>query len=244
MPQCENSSWSKDTGIRRIVFLVGDAPPHMDYENAPNIPEVLRTADDKGIIVNAVQAGDDPDTRNIWKDIAQRGGGRYIPQDGGEIVVIETPYDNDIIELQQRIDRTVIPYGGYEKQAEVRTKMAEKAEVAAPIAIDNSSFYSKRSSAKEVITGGGDLLADIRNGTNTLEKIKDNELPDAFRNKSLAKRKALVSEKIAERSKLEDAMAELVRHRDEFVAKHEKDKPQPEKNSFDRAVADTLKQQL
>ncbi len=209
MPQCENSHGARIRGIRRIVFLVGDAPPHMDYENAPKYPEVLRTADDKGIIVNAVQAGDDPDTRNIWKDIAQRGGGRYIPipQDGGEIVVIETPYDNDIIELQQRIDRTVIPYGGYEKQAEVRTKMAEKAEVAAPIAIDNSSFYSKRSSAKEVITGGGDLLADIRNGTNTLEKIKDNELPDAFRNKSLAERKALVSEKIAERSKLDDAMA-------------------------------------
>ena len=51
------------------------------------------------------------DTERIWREIAQRGDGRYIPipQDGGKIVIIETPFDTEIIELQGRINGTVIP---------------------------------------------------------------------------------------------------------------------------------------
>ena len=95
------------------MFLVGDAPPHMDYAQDTKYPEVLRMARDRGIIVNAVQAGGARDTERVWRDIAQMGHGRYIPipQDGGHLVVIETPYDSEIIELQDDINGTVIPYG-------------------------------------------------------------------------------------------------------------------------------------
>ena len=99
--------------ICRIVFLVGDAPPHMDYAQDMKYPQVLALAKQKDILVNAVQAGGARDTERVWREIAQLGNGRYIPipQDGGQIVVIETPYDIEIIELQGRINGTVIPYG-------------------------------------------------------------------------------------------------------------------------------------
>jgi len=98
--------WSQDQATRKIVFLVGDAPPHMDYANAPKYPEVAAAARRAGIVVNAVQAGDAGDTRQIWQDIARRGNGRYlpIPQDGGQIVEVPTPYDEDILQLQQSLD--------------------------------------------------------------------------------------------------------------------------------------------
>ena len=97
--------------IRRIMFLVGDAPPHMDYAQDTKYPDVIRMAHDRGITVNAVQAGPARDTERVWRDIAQRGDGRYIPipQDGGHIVIIETPWNTEIIELQGRINGTVIP---------------------------------------------------------------------------------------------------------------------------------------
>src|SRR5690606_38849055 len=92
-------NWTTDDIAKRIIFLVGDAPPHMDYDNERQYPETLKRAKTEGIVVNTVLAGDDPDTRKIWKEIAQTGNGRFvaIPQDGGQVTVIETPFDNDII---------------------------------------------------------------------------------------------------------------------------------------------------
>jgi Mg-chelatase subunit ChlD len=106
-------SWTEGPAICRILFLVGDAPPHMDYAQDTKYPEVVRMAHDRGITINAVQAGGARDTERVWREIAQRGDGRYIPipQDGGHVVIIETPWDTEIIELQGRINGTVIPYG-------------------------------------------------------------------------------------------------------------------------------------
>ena len=105
--------WTPSNDTRQIVFLVGDAPPHMDYAQDTKYPVTLAVARQKDIVVNTVQAGDARDTERVWRDIAQNGNGRFIPipQDGGHVVVIETPYDDDIIILQNEINRTVIPYG-------------------------------------------------------------------------------------------------------------------------------------
>src|ERR1700736_2835183 len=35
-------SWSKDDKVLKIIFLVGDAPPHMDYPNSPKYPDLCR----------------------------------------------------------------------------------------------------------------------------------------------------------------------------------------------------------
>ena len=115
--------------ICRIMFLVGDAPPHMDYAQDTKYPEVMRMARDRGIIVNAVQAGGARDTERVWREIAQRGDGRYIPipQDGGHVVIIETPWDTEIIELQGRINGTVIPYGPRAQRSSVEQKTRQVA---------------------------------------------------------------------------------------------------------------------
>ena len=75
-------SWS---ATRRRTWIIAQ---DMKY------PEVLAIARERDIIVNAVQAGGARDTERVWREIAQMGHGRYIPipQDGGQIVIIETPY--------------------------------------------------------------------------------------------------------------------------------------------------------
>ena len=49
--------WTAGGDVRRIVFLVGDAPPHMDYAQDTKYPMTLAVAKQKDIIVNAVLAG-------------------------------------------------------------------------------------------------------------------------------------------------------------------------------------------
>ncbi|SDP06361.1 vWA domain-containing protein [Phyllobacterium sp. OV277] len=239
--------WTKGGDAKRIVFLVGDAPPHMDYPNGPLYPQVLKRAQDEAITVNTVQAGDDPDTTKVWREIAQLGHGRYIaiPQDGGRITVIETPFDGDIIILQQKIDKTVIPYGSGAKQADLRTKMETKAMAPASVQVDNSRYYSKKGGSKEVVTGGGDLVADVKNGTQKLDALKDAELPENLRGKSKEEKQAVLDQQSQERGKLEEGMAELVKKRDAYVAeqtaKQDKDKGS---DSFDMVVKETLRTQL
>ena len=238
--------WDSGGQTRKIIFLVGDAPPHMDYPNAPRYPEIVRAAVAKGIVVNTVQAGDAGDTRQIWQDIARRGNGRYlpIPQDGGQIVEVPTPYDEDILQLQQSLDDTVLPYGDGERQQAVRNKMDLRKQAPAPAQADNSSFYSKKAGPKEVVTGEGDLTADIANGRQSLDKVAASALPKVLQGKSEAERKAYVEEQLAKRKGLQERLAEINRKRDAFVAAERSKTGSKKADSFDAAVQETLKQQL
>src|SRR5215218_3125845 len=162
--------WTQDGDTRRIVFLVGDAPPHMDYAQDTKYPVTLKVARQKDIIVNA-----------------QHGNGRFIPipQDGGQVVVIETPYDEDIIILQREINGTVIPYGprAMQKRTEDKTKQLSQVAAAAPSqASEMASYINKRSKAtSEAVTGDGDLVADVGTGRSSFSAIKEEDLPDNLR---------------------------------------------------------------
>ena len=244
-------SWTQGGEICRILFLVGDAPPHMDYAQDTKYPEVMRMARDRGIIVNAVQAGGARDTERVWRDIAQLGGGQYlpIPQDGGHLVIIETPWDTEIIELQGRINGTVIPYGPRAQRSSVEQKTRQAAAAPKAVASEMASYMSRYatasgSSAASAITGRGDLVADVTSGQQKLDSVKDEELPETLRALKPVERQAAIDTQMSERKALNARMAELVRKRDQYVMEKRKASPVRTADSFDRAVADTLKAQI
>jgi Mg-chelatase subunit ChlD len=238
--------WSSDPDVKRIVFLVGDAPPHMDYEQDKKYPAVMKDAAKRDIVINTVQAGEDLETNLIWKEIAQMGEGRFmaIPQSGGDVVVIVTPYDDEIIELQRQLDGTVVPYGNLEQQSAVRNKLEEKAAAPASTQADNSKYYAKRSS-KEVVTGSGDLIGDLRNNRATLEAIAESELPEQLRDQSPAERKKWYETNLNNRMKLETQMTDLIQKRDAYIdSERSKTASKSPSDSFDKAVEETLRSQL
>jgi hypothetical protein len=242
-------AWSNGPDSFRIMFLVGDAPPHMDYAQDMKYPDVMGIARQKGIVVNAVQAGGARDTERVWREIAQMGGGRYIPipQSGGQIVIIETPFDEEIIELQRKLNGTVIPYGPRAQRSRVEDKTGQVMAAPPAAASDMASFINKRArtaAAAEAVTGDGDLVADVAAGRQQLSAVKDDELPDAVRTLNAAERKALLDRQMAERKQLAARMAELVKQRDQYVREQQKKAPVRNADSFDRAVAETVKAQI
>lgn len=242
--------WSKGGDVRRIVFLVGDAPPHMDYTQDTKYPKTLAVAKQRDIVVNAVLAGSARDTARVWQDIAQLGDGRFIPipQDGGELVVIETPYDDDIIILQKDINGTVIPYGPrtQQKRVEEKTRQLSQVAAAAPAsASDMASYLNKRAKvSSEAVTGDGDLVSAVASGRTTLGSVKDEELPDDLRKLTPEQRKAELDRQTQTRKTLNEKLAVLVQKRDAFVADKRRVAAPARTSSFDRAVEDTLKAQL
>lgn len=241
--------WSDGKETSRIVFLVGDAPPHMDYAQDTKYPQTLKVARQKDIIVNAVLAGGARDTERVWREVAQHGDGRFIPipQDGGEIVVIETPYDDEIIILQKSVNKTVIPYGPapMQKRAEEKTRQVASVAAAAPSAASDMAGYLNRRAkvSAEAITGDGDLVGDVASGRKKLDAIPEADLPKDIRELPKPQRQARIDEQIKERKEINDKLTELVARRDRYITEQRAKAPKKE-NSFDRAVADTLKAQM
>ena len=61
----------------RFLFLLGDAPPHLDYGAESDVAPVLKAAKEKNIIIGAVVYGDSmsPEGKAFWKKVADETGG-------------------------------------------------------------------------------------------------------------------------------------------------------------------------
>ena len=75
--------WSRDRVTYRVIFLVGDAPPHMDYQDDVKYAESCRLAARHGIVINTIQCGNLPETAEVWRNIAHLAEGTYFS--GGPI---------------------------------------------------------------------------------------------------------------------------------------------------------------
>lgn len=99
-------SWRSDSNTYKVVFLVGDAPPHMDYQDDVKYTDTVKLANDRGIVVNTIQCGNDPGTTPVWRDIAQRAEGRFFQvAQGGSTVAAVTPYDAELAGLSHEMER-------------------------------------------------------------------------------------------------------------------------------------------
>ena len=118
-------SWCGNDDSYKVVFLVGDAPPHMDYQDDVKYMQTLAAAEDRGIVVNTVQCGEIGATVAPWQQIAALGHGRYFQvEQAGSALAMTTPYDAALARLSAELDATRIFYG----DAEEKEKMKLKAE--------------------------------------------------------------------------------------------------------------------
>jgi Mg-chelatase subunit ChlD len=210
-------SWSKDANTLRIVFLVGDAPPHMDYPDDVKYPETAQLARSGGIIINTIQCGPDTQTAQIWQEMAAMSEGAYVQigQSGG-MTAISTPVDVELARLSAELSRTVVPYGNAARQSEVRTKQAAASTAEADrivyLNIDRAEF-----GAKVVVTGEGELIWDVVNNKVKLEDIPDSDLPVTMKSMTREQRTAFVSEQFAKRKELQIKVDELAAERADHV---------------------------
>lgn len=232
---------------KRIIFLVGDAPPHMDYPQDRKYPAVVAEAKQRGIIVNTVLAGDSLSTLKIWQEIAKLGNGTSleIPQSGGTIITIVTPYDEDIRRIQIELNTTVIPYGTKMEQAKVVSKTGMYADAPASSSADMSKYVNKSSKGGKVITGEGDLVADVVAGKVKIADIPKAELPENLQALSAEKQNSYVIEQNAKRMTLAKDLESKISQRDAFIAEESKKTTEkPAQDSFDTAVSKTLEKQI
>ena len=236
-------SWSKDPNTLRIIFLVGDAPPHMDYPDEAKYPEIVQLAAKAGIIINTIQCGSIAQTTPVWQDIAARGAGAYVQIDqSGGMTGITTPVDSELLRLSTELSRTVVPYGKAATQAEVRSKVGAAAgadvDRVVYLNVDRADF-----GAKVVVTGEGELIWDVVNRKVKLEEIPDSDLPVLLKEMTIEQRTKFVSEQFAKRKELQIKVDELATQRDVHVKAAMDRLGGSSRDSFDAKVAEIIQAQ-
>jgi Mg-chelatase subunit ChlD len=232
--------WSKDKKVMKIIFLVGDAPPHMDYPDDVKYPETCKLAVKQGIIINTVLCGKWEEARKVWKDVAAKAEGSHvaIPQNGGEVVVINTPFDKRLAEINTKLSRTVLCFGDLEKQNRDVAKNEAAQRLRATTAAERVAYQAKNS---QVATF--DLLDNIRQGKVKLEDLKKKELPKELQGKTLKEQKAFLAKLEKERKELREEVVKLDRKRTDYITKKRAELAKKGTASFDKEVLDVLRAQ-
>ena len=238
----EKMPWSQDRKVLKIIFLVGDAPPHMDYADGPKYPELCRLAAKKDLIINTVQCGSVAATTPIWKEIAKSSEGSYaaIAQSGG-VAVIATPMDDELAKLNKKIGETLIPYGDADVRREVAAKQAFAESAPATAAADRLSYNAK---TRKGVQGGGELLDALASNEVKLESIDKKDLPAEFQKLTKEELEARIAKTRAERDSLQKEVQELAKNRDAYIQAENKRLAEAGKgDGFDEKVAETIHQQ-
>lgn len=233
--------WTKDKGVLKIIYLVGDAPPHF-YKDEPDWKKVCTAAVKGDLIINTVQCGGDAETTRVWKEIADRSEGVFaaIPQEGG-VVAIAAPQDKELGELNTKIGRTMIGWGDSRTRSAIVAKQASAESAPAPAAAARLSYNMK---SGKTVQGTGELLDAIAEKKVTLDKVKKDELPEELRKLSPDELKAHVEKMQKERGELQKRINELSKERDAFVAAERKKLAKTGKgDGFDEQVSKSLRTQ-
>jgi Mg-chelatase subunit ChlD len=242
----ERMSWSQDPGTYRVVFLVGDAPPHMDYQGEVKYPEIVAAAAAKGIVVNTIQCGSMPETAAAWQRIAALGSGRYFTvEQAGSAVAIATPFDAELAKLAADLDATRLYYGSTEEKAamagkvEAATRLRAEASVAAQAR--RGAFNASASGAANLL-GGHELVDDVTSGRVDMAAVAPAALPAAIAELPRDEQRAAVAAVAEKRQTLQREITKLAAERDAYLKK-EVEAAGGAAGSLDQQIYDAVREQ-
>jgi len=243
--------WAKKEDSDKIIFLVGDAPPQMEYQDDVKYQQSCAIAKKKGIIINTIQCGNVSSTTNYWQEIAQLGSGKYValPQDGG-VVSINAPQDKKIAELSIKIYESAIAYGDKKAQwsANKKQKLAiETAESNFKVNSMRNACLNSHSKDGSVIafSGNEDLVVEWEKGKVKIDTLKKENLSEEFKELSNDDLKQEIEKRIVQRKKVQQEINALQKERSDYILKQkEKMKKGDAEKAFDEEVNNLLEKQL
>jgi Mg-chelatase subunit ChlD len=230
--------WSQDS--MKMIFLVGDAPPHTDYDDGYDYHRIAKEAASRDILIHSIRCGNDPTTGQVWTQIAKLSGGTYasIDQTGG-VVATSTPLDGHMAALGKKLADTAIIVGDEEVRARYKAKVAEAMKAPARVAADRGAFYGRLGGAADL--DGDDALSGPKGGAG-VAAAPSASLPAEMRPMTEAERKAFMDKKKAERKEIQKELVETAKRRDEYLRTHAPAQPSPTP-SFDSAVNGAIEKQ-
>ncbi len=230
-------TWSGNQDDLQMIFIAGNEP-----FNQGEIPfrESCLEAKSKGITVNTIFCGDYQNgIHTFWKEGADLTGGNYMNIDHNrKTVFIQSPYDQQINQLNSSLNQT---YVGYGRSGELKKEkqLAEDSK---------ASSYSEANSVKRAVSKSShlyknsswDLVDASEEKDFDLSKINDEELPQEMKGKNIEEKKKYIESKKQEREKIKSDIKELNNKREAYVKEQQKNTSE---GSLDDAMIKSIKEQ-
>lgn len=200
---------------RKMILLVGDAPPHLDRASQAPYAETAALARQRGVVIHTLLCGHDGTAERVWREIAQSAGGRFVQLDLEEATrVPDTPYDEQIRSIQRQLNETVVPFGSAEAREAMRQQLATSARDSAHQTAERLEY--QRGDDRRV--AAGDDLVDLHErGEEPLAETRDEDLPEELRTRSPEERHQHLEDQAARRRGLWSEVRWLSERRRAFL---------------------------
>lgn len=212
--------WGENPDNLKMIFIAGNEP---FTQGKLNYKDAVTNAKEKDIIVNTIFCGRyEQGISTEWKKGATLTGGEYIAIDHNrQVVHIDTPYDNIIIKLNSKLNKTYISYGrmGASKMHLQSVQDNNAYEMEEAIAIKRAVSKSSRlykNSTWDLVDASEDKKFDV-------SKIEKNQLPQEFKNKSTVEIESIIESKKLERREIQKEIQELNTKREAYIVKNQKE---------------------
>ncbi|MEQ6125223.1 vWA domain-containing protein [Pseudotenacibaculum sp. MALMAid0570] len=230
--------WGKNKNDLRLIFIAGNEP---FTQGKINYKEAIADAKEKDVIINTIYCGDyNTGISGMWQDGAELGGGDYMTiNHNKKIVHIVTPYDDQIIILNKKLNKTYIYFGskGRSKYANQAIQDTNAEKLAAPVSVKRAVSKSNRlynNSAWDLVDRSEKEEVDY-------SKVKRNQLPKELQKMSDAELKKYVEKQKKIRSEIKTKINELNKKRRAFIA--QKQKESSKKNELESVMIKAIKKQ-
>ncbi|WP_209405085.1 VWA domain-containing protein [Pseudozobellia sp. WGM2] len=230
-------NWAKNPDNLKMIFIAGNEP---FTQGETHYKDAASNAKEKDVIVNTIFCGNyEQGIHGKWKEGALLAGGDYMAIDHNrEIVHINTPYDDAIIDYNTKLNDTYISYGSLgslkkEKQAAQDDNAAELQEaVVVKRAVSKSSrLYNNKD---------WDLVDASNEEDFSVGSVDKEDLPKELRNKSPEEIETYISEKKQERAKIQEKIQELNKKREKYIVENQDENKSGE---LENAMINAIKKQ-
>lgn len=231
--------WGKQKDDLKLIFIAGNEP----FTQGPvNFMDASTDAQEKDVTINTIFCGDyNQGISGMWQKGALLTNGDYMSIDHNQKTVhIATPYDDYILELNIKLNKTYIPYGSIGRQ---------KQEVQA-LQDSNASTYGKANQVSRTVSKSSafyknsswDLVdAEEEQEDFSYEKLDKKQLPKELQEKSKKELKAYVTKQRNTRKDIQKQIQEVNTKRKAFIlAEKKKTKTN---NGLENAMLDAIKKQ-
>lgn len=230
--------WSAHTEDYQAIFIAGNEP---FTQGNVHFKEACAEAKRKGVIVNTIFCGPyEEGIRTSWKEGATLTGGDYfsIEQDQKPIFV-STPYDDQIVKLNRRLNDTYIFYGASGRQKKAMQIRQDQ----------NAASYGRANEVNRAVSKSSHVyknqswdLVDASESENfSIKDLEEESLPPEMQDLSDREKALYVEKKKEERENITREIAILNEKRTRFIA--EKQKESGKDNMLDNAMLTAIKDQ-
>ncbi len=211
--------WSSNPEDLKIIYIAGNEP----FNQGPiDYKKILKEAANSNVIVNTIYCGPyDQGVKEFWYDGALISQGNYFNIDSNKDAFhVDTPYDKDINVLNDSLNKTYMGYGSAGVyRAEKQKKEDKNAESKGNAAVSERAVSK---SQKNYNNSEWDMIDGAKEGKIKLDSLKEEDLPQELKGKTLKEKEEIIATKSADRSKYQKEIAELAKKRSEFIEEEKK----------------------